>query len=139
MNKKVLVSIFLSLGLIMTFTSCTDSNKSAEKESVQVDKANVLKTVINVEGMTCEGCEASIQNNLNKFPGVVSSKASHVSKTTTIEYDKTKTDPAALEQVIIETGYKIISEEEKSVPKEAPTAMKCGEGKCGAGKCGNAE
>jgi len=103
----------------------------SEKESVKVDKSNVLKAVINVRGMTCEGCEATIQNNVSKISGVVSVKASHIGENTIVEYDKSQTDPQEIEKVISEIGYQIFQAEEKAQKKEVPEAMKCGAGKCG--------
>ena len=135
---KRIQTLVLILALSIGFSACSD-NASEEKKSVAVDKANVLKTVINVDGMTCEGCEASIQGNVAKIDGVVSVKASHTDKTTIVEYDKTQTSEREIAKVISDTGYKIFQESAKEVPKEVPSAMKYGEGKCGAGKCGHAE
>ncbi|MDQ7045549.1 MAG: cation transporter [Sulfurimonas sp.] len=135
MNKKILLKIVLSLGLLLAFSACCDS-KDEEKEAVKIDNTKVLKMVLNVQGMTCEGCEATIQNNVSKLAGVVSVKASHVDKTTTVDFDTTQISAAQIEKVIIETGYKIIStpegSDENESPKVAPkSVMKCGEGKCG--------
>jgi len=105
MNKSFLVKIIISLGLITMCTSCSDSTNVAEEKT---EKANVLKMVLNVEGMTCESCENGIQNSLAKLPGVVSVKASHTAKTTTVDFDDTKISGAAIEKAIIESGYKII-------------------------------
>jgi len=134
---KKLSTVILILVLSLGFIACSD--KSEEEKVIKIDKENVLKTVLNVEGMTCEGCEASIQGNVAKIAGVVSVKASHTKKTTVIEYDKTQTSELEIAKVISETGYKIFQESEKAAIKEVPQAMKCAAGKCGAGKCGNSE
>lgn len=137
MSHILAYSILLFI-LSISFTNCSESTSSEPVKTV-IKKENVLKTVFDVEGMTCEGCESAIQGNLSKLTGVVSVKASHTDKTTVVEYDSTQTNEEALAKAIIETGYKIMSDEEKAAPKKAPQVMKCGEGKCGAGKCGNAE
>lgn len=134
-NNKILrniSSIIFSLTIMLSFSNCSDSSSENSKtESVKIDKSNVLKAVINVKGMTCEGCEATIQSNVSKIPGVVSVKASHVDENTIIEYDKSQTNPQEIEKVISETGYQIFQAEEKAQIKEVPQAMKCGAGKCG--------
>ena len=140
-NQKILVSLFLSLAVAISFSNCSDStNKSTKKEAVEIKKENVLKAVINVKGMTCEGCESSIQTAVSKMSGVVNVKASHVDENTVIEYDKTQTSAQEIEKVISSIGYKIFQDAEKEEMKEAPkAAMKCGEGKCGTSMSANSE
>lgn len=130
--RDITLIVIFTLG----FVACSDV---PENKVVKIDKANVLKTIINVEGMTCEGCELAIQGNISKLDGVVSVKASHTDKNTVIEYDKTQTNAKEIEKVISETGYKIFQESEKEALKVVPSMMKCGEGKCGTGKCGHSE
>lgn len=133
-KKNVLKIVFLSI-LVLVLNACSDSNDKNDLAAT-TQKPSVLKMVLNVEGMTCEGCESAIQNNLSKLPGVVSVKASHVDKTTTVDFDENKISGEAIEKAILETGYKIITapegmpmvEEVKVAPK---STMKCGEGKCG--------
>lgn len=108
MNKSFLVKMIISLGLIAMCTSCSDSTNVAEDKTEKIDKANVLKMVLNVEGMTCEGCEKGIQNSLTKLPGIVSVKASHIAKTTIVDFDDTKISGVEIEKAIEESGYKII-------------------------------
>lgn len=134
-NKKVLKSLangIFSMAVIFSFSNCSDSaSKSDEQEVVKTDKSNILKAVINVKGMTCEGCESSIQTRVSEMEGVIGVKASHIDENTIVEYDKTQTSPQEIEKVISEIGYQIFQAEEKAQMKEAPQTMKCGEGKCG--------
>lgn len=136
--KKIVKSFAVALILALTFTACCDNSQKETKEVV-IDKENVVKAVLNVDGMTCAGCEMAIQGNVEKMAGVLSVKASHTDKTTVIEYDKTQTNTKEIEKVISETGYKIFQESEKEALKEVPGTMKCAAGKCGAGKCGSTE
>ncbi len=133
LNRKIIQTIALVFTLSLGLVSCGEKVQE-EKKVVKIDKANLLKTVINVDGMTCEGCEAAIQGNVAKIDGVVSVKASHTDKTTIIEYDKTQTNEVEISKVISETGYKIFQDSMKEAIKEVPAAMKCGEGKCGHSK-----
>lgn len=132
MNKKSLRNILVSFGLVLSLIACSDTAESEEKV-VKVEAKNLSKIVLNVEGMTCEGCESAIQTNLSKLDGVTSVKASHVAKTTEIEFDTTKIDTAKLETAIVETGYKIVTAKEAKLPSKevSSSEMKCGAGKCG--------
>ena len=134
-NKKILKNLanaVFSLAIILSFSNCSDSaSKNDEKNVAEIEKSNILKAIINVKGMTCEGCETSIKTNVSKIPGVISVHASYSDEITAVEYDKTQTNSQEIEKVISETGYQIFQAEEKAEQKEAPQAMKCGEGKCG--------
>lgn len=135
MHKNMISSMVISLFIGILFIGCSESTsvKEEEKKIVQIDTKNVLKSVINVEGMTCEGCESAIQNNLSKMSGVVSIKASHTAQEVVIEYDAGLISLEKLQDEIKVTGYKII-EDKKDLKTEMPTAMKCGPGKCGMSK-----
>ena len=47
---------------------------------------------VNIEGMTCEGCENHINSEVLKVQGVLSSEASHKEKNAVIIFDTTKTN-----------------------------------------------
>jgi len=58
--------------------------------------------------MTCPGCEAHVESEVNKLDGILSVKASYEGANTVVEYDKTKTDFTAIRKALISTGYKIV-------------------------------
>lgn len=62
-----------------------------------------------VEGMTCGGCERSIQNVLTKHAGVVSAKADHVSAKVSVEFDPAQTRPQLIAQAITDAGFDVVS------------------------------
>ncbi|PHQ92498.1 MAG: hypothetical protein COB42_00950 [Sulfurimonas sp.] len=137
MNKVFLVKMIVSLGIILCVTNCSENINPESTSKTKEEKK--LKRLLNVEGMTCESCENAIETKLLKLSGVVSVKASHVDKTTIVDFDENKTSVVIIEKAIKESGYKIITPaenvHEKEGVKEAPkSAMKCGEGKCGDAK-----
>ena len=83
------------------------------KDIVYVSQSNIVKHTFNVEGMTCAGCEAHVESEVNKLDGILSVKASYEGANTLVEYDKTKTDLAAIQKAINSTGYKVIDGENK--------------------------
>ena len=93
--------------------SCQNSPKSStEQTENQTDTlkqeilANTQKIEISIEGMTCTGCENTIQNKINEFDGVYSVKASHEQGLAVVEIDTTKADILKIEEAINQVGYK---------------------------------
>jgi len=127
--------------------------KSDRAPTTIVKQENVLKSLVNIEGMTCAACEATVEKVSYDVDGVISAKASVDKKSAIIEYDKSKTDIQTIMQAIGTTGYQPVGYEDanghhkvtnikvKAHNSELKTlktdaAGKCGGGKCGAGKCG---
>ena len=63
--------------------------------------------------MTCAGCEAHVESEVNNLDGILSVKASYANTNTVVEYDKTKVDLTAIRKAINTTGYKVIDTENK--------------------------
>ncbi|MDF1875266.1 heavy-metal-associated domain-containing protein [Sulfurimonas sp. SAG-AH-194-I05] len=127
MIKKIFIR-FVAVLMSFYLIGCSADE---EKKVVTIDTTKVLKKLIHVEGMTCEGCEKTIGQYLMKVPGVVSATSSHIDKTTVVAFDSSLTNVQELENVITSTGYKVVKGTvKKEVPKSEET-MKCGAGKCG--------
>jgi mercuric ion transport protein len=68
---------------------------------------------IYVEGMTCSGCEHSVNNALRQTPGVIEASSSYSTGMARVSFDKSKVDLTTLSQrVTAKTGYKVIRYEE---------------------------
>ncbi|KKO06158.1 hypothetical protein LCGC14_0065760, partial [marine sediment metagenome] len=63
---------------------------------------------ITIEGMTCSGCEAHIESEVNKLDGVLKVDADYEAANTIVQYDETKVDLLNIETAILSTGYKIV-------------------------------
>ena len=74
---------------------------SAEMES-QASKT----VVIDVEGMTCEGCAAHINETLKKLNGVVSAEADYPKKNVKVVFNPKQITLAQIKKAIDEIGYK---------------------------------
>ncbi len=48
------------------------------------------KTILNVEGMSCEHCVKAVRNSVGALPGVTDVSVDLKSKTVTVEYDPAK-------------------------------------------------
>ncbi len=62
---------------------------------------------LNVEGITCGGCEKSIRNALLGRDGVNEVNASHETGIVTIDFDDGQIQPEALQQAIEDAGFDI--------------------------------
>lgn len=108
-TKKFLLVVTLFAGLMLAFPYYSEMFYSQpKKEIVYVSQSNIVKEILFVEGMTCTGCEAAVENEVNTLGGILSVKASYENANTVVEYDKTKVDKAAIITAISRTGYKVV-------------------------------
>jgi copper chaperone CopZ len=83
--------------------SCT---KSGGKQSgVENASGQVVKYEIKINGMTCTGCEQTIQNSVTGISGVKSIVANHSLGSAVVEFESAKTDTTEIKNKINSTGY----------------------------------
>jgi copper chaperone len=58
-------------------------------------------------GMTCGGCERSVQTALTSLAGVLTAKADRVKGSVTVEYDPALVKPAVLAKAVTTAGFAI--------------------------------
>jgi len=105
----------LLIALILTAFACKNAPKEITEEVVEQQVlANVQKIEINIEGMTCTGCENTIQNTIKEFEGVYTVTASFEQGTAIIEVDSTKADISKIEEAINQVGYKALGHKKVS-------------------------
>jgi copper chaperone CopZ len=96
--------LFIAL-IAAFFAGCagktTTTDNAAEATATAANKTVVLA----IEGMTCTGCENTIQESVTKIAGVTEIKASHLDSTAVVSFDSTKTNLAAIGDAITEAGY----------------------------------
>ena len=84
------------------------------------DKPKMLLTVVpafdslqqvkfNIQGMSCVACEAEVNNEIAKVPGVLAYTTSYTSQSSLVTYDKSKVGLKSIETAINKTGYKVKS------------------------------
>lgn len=61
--------------------------------------------IIEVEGMTCEGCASHIDETLKKLKGVISAKASYKDKNVKVVYNPNQITLEKIKKAINEIGY----------------------------------
>jgi mercuric ion transport protein len=78
------------------------------KSAIVVAQADLLEARLVIKGMTCSGCESSVNHALAKKKGVVEAKSNYEAGTALVKYDASVVNPEALKEVIErEVGYKV--------------------------------
>ena len=89
--------------MLLAFLGCGRSNvKQVATESGEP----VVMTVL-VGGMSCTGCEETIQSRVGQLDGVKSVKASFKEGTAIVEYLPDKTDSLKIRDAITGSGYTV--------------------------------
>jgi copper chaperone CopZ len=83
-----------------------DSAVLTEEEAVLPENLSVL--VLDVHGMTCNGCEQSVQKSLLALPGVYLAEASHIDSMATVQFDPGQASVEAIQNAINQTGYEVV-------------------------------
>lgn len=71
------------------------------------DVDNKQQVKFTIQGMTCEGCEEHVNNELSKVAGVLTYKTSYATKSSFVTFDKSKVEVKAIEAAINKTGYTV--------------------------------
>lgn len=98
---KSIIAVFLLFLLV----SCNSNNAKNEK-IIYIKKRNIVKEKIQLSGLTCVGCEITIEEKLAKVEGVVTSKADYYKDIVMVEFDSTKTNLSSLVRLLYTTPYK---------------------------------
>ena len=67
----------------------------------------MTETTLNVEGMSCAHCKATVEEELGKLPGVEYSNADPEKGTVEVRYDEGKVANADLEGALEGAGYSV--------------------------------
>ena len=108
MKIKNIAIVLLTLINVFILASCNSSNTKSKKVIV-VKASDIVQKNIGVNGMTCVGCEVTLEENISKIEGVVSVKASHNENKVSIAFDSTKTTIKTIKKTIKESGYRTIT------------------------------
>lgn len=68
---------------------------------------NKQQVKFTIQGITCEGCEEHVNNELSKVKGVLAYKTSYATRSSLVTFDKSKVDEKTIEVAINKTGYKV--------------------------------
>jgi len=97
----------LYLLVILIFVSCQSGNKNKQEEKAATESAQVVESTINIGGMHCDMCVASIEKGVKELDGIVSVKVSLDDSTAAVSFDGSKVELAKIEKAIEARGYSI--------------------------------
>ena len=107
MMKKILM-LLLAAVILAGCNSKTD--KKDAPASGEAMAAEWVEVTLNVEGMTCDGCENAIKAGVENLDGIASVESSHEEAWTKVKYDRNQTSLEDIEAKITETGYEVKGE-----------------------------
>ena len=92
--------------------ACNSQNKQSEESTSKVQSANPewVEVVLNVDGMTCDGCENAIKAGLESLEGIDVVESSYEEGWTKVKFDESLTSLEDIEGKITETGYVVEGE-----------------------------
>lgn len=111
--KKIFALVLALSSTVLLASSIKESDKETGKvevankseKTVYIKASNIKKETIPVSGMTCLGCEITLEKGISKIKGVVKVKASSTNDNAVVEYDSTKTNKSAIVHAIKKAGY----------------------------------
>lgn len=105
-----IVTVFAGLMLAFPHYAHIFYPNTNNNTSLVTDASNIEIIEFKIQGMTCGGCEAHIENEVNKLGGIISVNADYENSSTKVEFDNTKSNTNKIEQAILKTGYKIVKD-----------------------------
>lgn len=110
-SKTFLFLVTLFAGVMLAFPYYSYlfyPNSSVDKQVVYVSENDVGELNYSIQGMTCAGCEAHIEHEVNQLEGILEVDANYETSSATVKYNKGKVTPDEIATAIGKTGYKII-------------------------------
>jgi len=95
--------------VLLAFVSCQTGNKNKPAEKISTESVQVVESTINIGGMHCDMCVASIEKGVKELDGIVSVSVSLNDSTAVVSYEPSKIELAKIETAIEARGYKIKS------------------------------
>ncbi|MEC7769835.1 MAG: mercuric transport protein MerTP [Bacteroidota bacterium] len=83
-------------------------NSNIENQVIYVSERNVGELNYSIQGMTCAGCEAHIEHEVNQLEGILEVNADYDTSSTFVKYDRGTITPDEIKTAIGKTGYKIM-------------------------------
>jgi len=100
------------LMVAVLLAGCNSTGKKTDDAAANPEAiaAEWVEVTLNVDGMTCEGCENAIKAGVESMEGVASVESSFEEGWTKVKYDKALTSAEDIEGKITDTGYEVKGE-----------------------------
>ena len=92
---------------VFAIVSCQSGNKNKPEEKSATESVQVVESTINIGGMHCDMCVASIEKGVKELNGIVSVAVSLNDSTAVVSYEPSKVELAKIEKAIKARGYTV--------------------------------
>ncbi|MBD0851852.1 mercuric transport protein MerTP [Maribacter arenosus] len=109
-SKKFLAVVTIFAVIMLAFPYYSHifyPTTETSKEVVYVSENDVDEVSLSIKGMTCSGCEAHIESEVNKLDGILMVKSDYQKANTVVKYDGSRTTAQEIKEAILRTGYTI--------------------------------
>lgn len=96
------------MAMIFFAISCQNTANDKDENKVSEENLTPVKYEITIEGMTCTGCEETIEGGVMEIDGVKSIEANHTEGKALVVFYSEKTDTTAISKSITGSGYSVI-------------------------------
>ena len=104
-----IVTVFAALMLAFPYYSGAFFPDNNTAKTIIVKESDVVEASLAIEGMTCTGCEHSVNYALTGSQGVIEASSSYESGTASVKFDQSKIYIDELADKVEEaTGYKVV-------------------------------
>ena len=111
-TKSFLGIITVLAALLLAFPYYSDAFfPKQDQKVVYVQESQVQTITLDIQGMTCTGCEATVKNAASGVDGVLEAEASYDTGQATIKYDQSKTNPETIVAAINKTGFTVAEQQ----------------------------
>ena len=109
MQTKIFLTLITAASVLLVAFPSYAELIYQEKPLVQQPIFKADQTAfIKIKGMTCEGCEHHVKQEVQKLKGIENVQVSYKNGNATVKYDSKKTSLAEIKKAVDATGYKII-------------------------------
>ncbi|MFQ5639666.1 MAG: cation transporter [bacterium] len=117
LRRFLTISISLMFATLL-LSSCGNRAGADDKGDAKKENSVTEKITLDVKGMTCSGCEYSVEAALKKVKGVTIAEADFVKEKAVVDYDPKVVKVEQLVEAVNKTGYKATAPEKKDKETE---------------------
>jgi len=104
MCKQKLGSNLILVVFLIAAIACSGRGKKTVNEEI---KQEPIVMEVSIGGMSCTGCEETIQKRVGELEGIKSVKASYIAGNAILEYYPEKVDSVKIKEAITRSGYTV--------------------------------
>lgn len=93
--------------IVFAFVSCHSGSNKSNLNDTAIEPVDVVEATINISGMYCNNCVASVGKGVTELDGVASVVVSLNDSNAIVKFDASKTNLTEIKKAIEKRGYSI--------------------------------